>query len=127
MQSEKLIYKKDPCQPSHCDFPQNKFENIVTLRRFNPAWFGVYRTWLEYNIAKYAVFCCIVTSSNQKGVLIRLRVMGFQIGKKKERFNLHIRKSNSSHNAAQIKYESLMNEKQSIMTLLSRADNKELK
>jgi hypothetical protein len=27
-------------------------------------------------------FACIVTSSSQNGVLIRLRVMGFQIGKK---------------------------------------------
>jgi hypothetical protein len=64
-------------------------------------------------------FACIVTSSSQKGVLIRLWVMGFQIRKKKERFDLHIGKSNSSHNAARIKYENLMNEKQSIMTLLS--------
>jgi hypothetical protein len=44
---------------------------------------------------------------------------GFSNWKKKKRFNLHIRKSNSSHNAAQIKCESLMNEKQSIMNLLS--------
>jgi len=39
--------------------------------------------------------------------------------KKKERFDLHIGKSNSSHNATRIKCENLMNEKQSIMTLLS--------
>ena len=64
-------------------------------------------------------FACIVTSSSQNGVLIRLWVMGFQIGKKKrKRFDLHIEKSNSSHNAAWIKYKNLMNEKQSIMTLL---------
>ena len=55
-------------------------------------------------------FTCIVTSSSQKGVLIRLWVMGFQIGKKKS-FDLHIGKSNSSHNAARIKCENLMNEK----------------
>ncbi|KAJ6893761.1 hypothetical protein NC652_027737 [Populus alba x Populus x berolinensis] len=64
-------------------------------------------------------FACIVTSSSQNGVLIRLWVMGFQIGKKKrERFDLHIEKSNNSHNAAWIKYKNLINEKQSIMTLL---------
>ena len=51
--------------------------------------------------------------------MIRLWVMGFQIEKKKERFDLHIGKSNSSHNAARIKCENFMNEKQSIMTLLS--------
>ncbi|KAJ7000332.1 hypothetical protein NC653_010959 [Populus alba x Populus x berolinensis] len=64
-------------------------------------------------------FACIVTSSNQKGVLICLWVMGFQIGKR-ERFDLRIGKSNSSHNTARIKCENLMNEKQSIMTLLSK-------
>jgi len=48
-------------------------------------------------------FASIVTSSSQKEVLIRLWVMGFQIGKKKkERFDLHIGKSNSSHNAVRI-------------------------
>ena len=56
-------------------------------------------------------FACIVISSSQKGVLILLWVMGFQIGKKEERFDFHIGKSNGSHNAAQIKCESLMNEK----------------
>jgi len=63
-------------------------------------------------------FACIVISSSQKGVLILLWVMGFQIGKKEERFDFHIGKSNGSHNAAQIKCENLMNKKQSIMTLL---------
>ena len=44
---------------------------------------------------------------------------GFSNWKKRKRFDLHIGKSNSSYNAAQIKCENLMNEKQSIMTLLS--------
>jgi hypothetical protein len=39
--------------------------------------------------------------------------------KREERFDLHIRKSNSYNNASRIKYENLMNEKQSIITLLS--------
>jgi len=65
-------------------------------------------------------FACIVISSSQKGVLICLWVKGFQIGKKNERFDLHIGKSNSCHNTARIKCENLMNGKQSIMTLLSK-------
>jgi hypothetical protein len=36
--------------------------------------------------------------------------------KKRERFDLHIGKSNNSYNVAWIKCENLMNEKQSIMT-----------
>jgi len=43
---------------------------------------------------------------------------GFLNWKKKERFDLHIGKSNNSYNATWIKCENLMNEKQSIMTLL---------
>jgi hypothetical protein len=43
---------------------------------------------------------------------------------KKKRFDLHIGKFNSSHNAARIKCENLMNEKQSIMTLLSEQTTK---
>ncbi|KAJ6858052.1 zinc finger MYM-type protein 1-like [Populus alba x Populus x berolinensis] len=49
--------QKGPCQPSHCDFPQKQFGKISTLRRFNPAWFNAYPTWLEYNIVKDVVFC----------------------------------------------------------------------
>ncbi|KAJ6887928.1 zinc finger MYM-type protein 1-like [Populus alba x Populus x berolinensis] len=108
--------QKGPCQPSHCDFPQKQFGNISTLRHFNLAWFGAYPTWLEYTIAK--AFACIVISSSQKGVLIRLWVKGFQIRKKKK-FDLQIGKFNNCHNAARIKCENLMNEKQSIRTFLS--------
>ena len=64
-------------------------------------------------------FVCIVIFSSQKRVLIRLWVKGFQIEKREERFDLHIEKSNSCHNAARIKCENLINEKQSIMTLLN--------
>jgi hypothetical protein len=49
--------QKNPCQPSHRDFPQKQFRNISTLRRFNPAWFGTYPIWLEYSITKDVVFC----------------------------------------------------------------------
>jgi hypothetical protein len=43
---------------------------------------------------------------------------GFLNWKKKERFDLHIKKYNSSHNVTQIKCENLMNEKKSIIALL---------
>jgi hypothetical protein len=70
------------------------------------------------------LFVCTVTSSSQKGVLICLWVMDFQIEKKNERFDLHIEKSNNSYNTARIKCENLMNKKQSIMTLLSEQTTK---
>ena len=59
--------QKGPYQPSHYDFPQKQFENISTLRHFNPAWFGTYPTWLEYNIAKDAAFCFYCYPFKSKG------------------------------------------------------------
>ncbi|KAJ6898026.1 zinc finger MYM-type protein 1-like [Populus alba x Populus x berolinensis] len=111
--------QKGPCQPSHCDFPQKQFGNISTLRRFNSAWFSAYPKWLEYIIAKDATFCLYCYFFKSKGDVDSFVGDGFSNWKKKERFDLHIGKSNSSHNAARIKCENLMNEKQSIMTLLS--------
>ncbi|XP_034917809.1 uncharacterized protein [Populus alba] len=111
--------QKGPCQPSHYDFPQKQFGNISTLRRFNPAWFGAYPTWLEYSIAKDAAFCLYCYLFKLKGGVDSFVGDGFSNWKKRERFDLHIGKSNSSHNAARIKCENLMNEKQSIMSLLS--------
>jgi hypothetical protein len=138
MQSEELIYRpiyeyhindrdairraylqKGPCQPSHYDFPQKQFGNISTLRRFNPAWFGAYPTWLEYSLAKDVVFCLYCYLFKSKGGVDSFVGDGFSNWKKRERFDLHIGKSNSNHNAARIKCENLMNEKQSIITLLS--------
>nr|XP_034894408.1 zinc finger MYM-type protein 1-like [Populus alba] len=111
--------QKGPCQPSHYDFPQKQFGNISTLRRFNPAWFGAYPTWLEYSIAKDAAFCLYCYLFKSKEGVDSFVGDGFSNWKKRERFDLHIGKSNSSHNAARIKCENLMNEKQSIMSLLS--------
>jgi len=103
--------QKDPCQPSHCDFPQKQFGNISTLWRFNPAWFVIYLTWLEYNIAKDVAFCLYCYLFMSKGGVDSFVGDEFSNWKKGERFDLHIRKSNSSHNAARINCENLMNEK----------------
>jgi hypothetical protein len=112
--------QKGPCQSSHCDFPQKQFGNISTLRRFNPAWFGAYPIWLEYSIAKDAVFCLYCYLFKSKGGVDSFVGEGFSNWKKKEeRFDLHIGQSSSYNNAARIKCENLMNEKQSIITLLS--------
>ena len=120
MQSEELIYKKVLVNlHTHYDFPQKQFGNISTLRRFNPTWFVAYPTWLEYSIAKDAAFCLYCYLFKSKGGVDSFMGDGFSNWKKGERFDLHIGKSNSNHNAARIKYENLMNEKQSIMTLLS--------
>ncbi|KAJ6858045.1 SCAN domain-containing protein 3 [Populus alba x Populus x berolinensis] len=66
--------QKGPCQPSHCDFPQKQFGKISTLRRFNPAWFNAYPTWLEYNIVKDVVFClyCYLFKSKEEIMIKRV-------------------------------------------------------
>jgi hypothetical protein len=70
-------------------------------------------------MAKDAAFCLYCYLFKSKGGVDSFVGDGFSNWKKKERFHLHIGKSNSSHNAARIKCENLMNYKQSIMTLLS--------
>jgi hypothetical protein len=70
-----------------------------------------YPTWLEYNIAKDAAFCLYCYLFKSKRGVDSFVGDRFSNWKKKERFDLHIGKSNSSHNAAWIKCENLMNEK----------------
>jgi hypothetical protein len=75
--------QKSPCQPSHCDFPQKQFGNISTLRRFNPAWFGAYPTWLKYRIAKDDAFCLYCYLFKSKGGVDSFVGDGFSNYKKK--------------------------------------------
>jgi len=98
--------------------------NISTLRRFNLAWFGPYPTWLEYNIAKNVTFYLYSYLFKLKGGVDSFVGDEFLNWKKNERFDLYIKKCNSSHNTTRIKYENLMNEKQNIMTLLSEQTTK---
>ncbi|KAL6573705.1 hypothetical protein OROHE_002164 [Orobanche hederae] len=46
---------KGPCQPRSHDFPYTAFGQ--RSRRFNPAWFDEFSTWLEYSISKNAAYC----------------------------------------------------------------------
>jgi len=44
-----------PIQPGNHRFSQKLIGG--RLRRFNPSWFDIYRTWLEYSIEKDVAFC----------------------------------------------------------------------
>jgi hypothetical protein len=70
------------------------------------------------------LFACTVYLFKSKGGVDSFVGDGFSNWKKSKRFDPHIEKSISSHNAAQIKCENLMNEKQSIITLLSEQTTK---
>lgn len=48
---------KGPCQPRRHDF--SKTLDGQKFRRFNPDWFDVYGSWLEYTIKKDKAFCLI--------------------------------------------------------------------
>ena len=72
-------------------------------------------------------FACVLIFSNQilenKQVVIPLLVRGSQIGRKKERFNIHVGGPFSDHNQAWRKCEVLLNRKQHIETILSKQSN----
>ncbi|GFP84236.1 protein-tyrosine sulfotransferase [Phtheirospermum japonicum] len=46
---------RKPCQPENYNFPQSPIGK--KMRKFNPKWFGNYKSWLEYSVEKDAVFC----------------------------------------------------------------------
>ena len=51
----RMYMLKGPCQPHNHDFPKTLFG--TKPRKFNPSRFQDYPTWLEYSIAKDALFC----------------------------------------------------------------------
>jgi len=83
MQSKELIYKKVLVNLHTVIFLKKQFGNISTLRRFNPAWFGAYPTWLEYSIAKDAAFCLYCYLFKSKGGIDLFVGEGFSNWKKK--------------------------------------------
>lgn len=54
-QIRRAYLQKGPFQPHGHQFPQRLFGK--KQRRFIQAWFGEFRTWLEYSIEKDVAFC----------------------------------------------------------------------
>lgn len=50
---------RGPCQPRGHVFP--KTPSGDKNRRFNPAWFDLYGSWLEYSVKKTGLFVCFAT------------------------------------------------------------------
>ncbi|KAL4625418.1 hypothetical protein ACB092_05G024200 [Castanea dentata] len=106
-----------PCQPVDHDFPQSQFGK--TKRRFNPVWFKDYPSWLEYSITKdaaYCLFCYLFRpdTGDQGG--------GASF---KEKLQNHVGDHNSAHNIAQRKCEALLNQRQSIQTVINKQSDVE--
>ena len=104
---------KSPCQPYGHKFKQ--ISKGSGTKRFNPAWFDQYGSWLEYNISKESAFylyCYLFKDEvRMQGGSDAFVKEGFNSWKKPERFLTHIGKPPSSCNiiAAQ-KCEDLMNQ-----------------
>ncbi|XP_052182037.1 uncharacterized protein LOC127794821 [Diospyros lotus] len=111
--------QQGPCQPLDHDFPYRPFGQTQT-RRFNPAWFKEFGSWLEYSVSKDAAFFlyCYVfkTSVGKQGGGDAFVSEGFSYWKSKDKLNIHVGDHDSAHNKARIKCEALMNQEQHIQS-----------
>ncbi|KAI3666832.1 hypothetical protein L6452_41870 [Arctium lappa] len=116
---------KGPCQPRSHDFPYTAFGK--RSRRFNPAWFDEFCTWLEYSISKNAAYClcCYLfkPSFGDQGGGESFVGLGFTNWAKKENLTIHIGGVNSDHNQAWGKCEALLNRKQHIESIIIKHSN----
>ncbi|RID62925.1 hypothetical protein BRARA_E01964 [Brassica rapa] len=118
---------KGPCQPYGHNFKQ--ISKGSGTRRFNPAWFDQYGSWLEYSISKESAFClyCYLFKDEvrMQGGSDAFVKEGFNNWKKPERLLTHMGKPPSScHIIAAQKCEDLMNQHQSIVHALFKQDDK---
>ncbi|XP_021801076.1 zinc finger MYM-type protein 1-like [Prunus avium] len=122
-QVRRAYLQRGPCQPKKHNFPQTNFSN--TIRRFNPAWFDEYASWLEYSIEKDAAYClyCYLFKPNN----------GEQAGgdsfvknwKKKEKLKIHVGGTNSAHNHARRMCEALLNQRQHVETFFFKQSHQD--
>ncbi|KAL4613890.1 hypothetical protein ACB092_07G014500 [Castanea dentata] len=116
-----------PCQPVDHDFPQSQFGK--TKRRFNLVWFKDYPSWLEHSITKdaaYCLFCYLFRpDTGDQGGGDSFVTEGFRNWKKKEKLQNHVGDHNSAHNIAQRKCEALLNQRQSIQTVINKQSDVE--
>uniref|UniRef100_A0A0D3ECA3 TTF-type domain-containing protein n=1 Tax=Brassica oleracea var. oleracea TaxID=109376 RepID=A0A0D3ECA3_BRAOL len=118
---------KGPCQPYG-----HKFKQILisgSTRRFNPAWFDQYGSWLEYSISKESAFClyCYLFKDEvrKQGGSDAFVKEGFSSWNKPDRLLTHMGKPpNSTHIIAAQMCEDLMNQNQSIVHALFKQDDK---
>ena len=118
---------KGPCQPYGHTFKQ--ILKSGSLRRFNPAWFDQYGSWLEYSISKERAFClyCYLFKDEirMQGGSDAFVKEGFNSWNKPDRLRTHMGKPpNSFHIIAAQKCEDLMNQNQSIVHALFKQDDK---
>ncbi|CAI0558608.1 unnamed protein product [Linum tenue] len=97
-------------------------------RKFNPDWYVDYKTWLEYSVAKDALYClpCYLfrSSVGKKGGGEAFISQGVKCWNRKKALDDHVGGPNSSHNVAARKGEDLLKQSQSISSVLIRQSDK---
>ncbi|XP_059658418.1 uncharacterized protein LOC132304705 [Cornus florida] len=118
---------KGPCQPKKYHFPYKSYGQC--LRRFNPAWFDAFSTWLEYSKDKDEAYClcCYLFKpkiGEQSGGDTFVSE-GFSNWKKGlEKLQSHIGGPKSAHNQCSSMCQALMKQKQHIQSIFFKQSEK---
>ncbi|XP_048544266.1 zinc finger MYM-type protein 1-like [Triticum urartu] len=98
------------------------------MRRFNPDWFKDYSRWLEYSIDEEAAFClCCYLFQNETlghGGGDAFSTKGWKCWNKCSRLDVHVGGPSSAHNQNLKRCDDLMNQKQSIASVMLKQTKK---
>jgi hypothetical protein len=114
-----------PSQPRTCDFQFRKIGGIN--RRFNPAWFDEYGSWIEYSESKHRAYClcCFLFRgrSNKGAGYDAFVVKGWNTWNKNDRLKDHVGGIGSVHNQAMKDCENLLKQQQHIDVAMQRSSD----
>ncbi|XP_031262511.1 zinc finger MYM-type protein 1-like [Pistacia vera] len=107
---------KGPCQPKDHNFPFTPFGD--KKRRFTSEWYKEGSCWMEYSVAKDAIFClnCYLFKpdyGDQAGGEVFVN-KGYNNWKDKAKVKKHVGDHSSTHNQCHAKCVDLMNQRQHI-------------
>lgn len=96
-------------------------------RRFNPAWFDDYGSWIEYSESKdsaYCLCCFLFRGRNNKGAgYDAFVVKGWNTWNKSDRLKDHVGGIGSVHNQAMKDCENLLKQEQHIDVAMQRSSD----
>jgi ribosomal protein L22 len=122
-----------PYRPTVKDYPKSGKENH--LRSFQPSWYNLFPSWLEYSLKKDAAFCLPCFLFNKPSGHFTQRVFtidGYRNWKKVRNgkdcaFLNHIGKDpNSFHRIAEKAYEDLKNQSQHIQNVFEKLTSEQI-
>ncbi|XP_059627362.1 uncharacterized protein LOC132270180 [Cornus florida] len=118
---------KGPCQPKKYHFPYKSYGQC--LRRFNPAWFDAFSTWLEYSKDKDEAYCLCcylfkpkIREQSGGDTFVSEGFSNWKKGLKK--LQSHIGGPKSAHNQCSSMCQALMKQKQHIQSIFFKQSEK---